>query len=106
MSSKRSRIKLSYPEYKKLCGIVYERDMWRCKVCRYRKDLHAHHIKFRSQGGDDATYNLITVCSDCHEAIHNRFVIVLPIQEDTLIDADLGIKLLKINGWKPKRKVI
>jgi hypothetical protein len=104
---KRSRLKLPHAEYKKLCELVYERDRWRCILCKYRMDLHAHHVVFRSQGGDDATYNLITVCSDCHEAIHNRFVIILSLDGDNEpINADEGVRQLRVNGWKPKRNVI
>lgn len=103
---KRSRLKLAAVAYKKLCDTVYERDIWRCKVCRYRHDLHAHHIIFRSQGGDDASYNLTTLCSDCHEALHMRFVVLLPLVEGDDINADKGFKILRVNNWKPKRNVI
>ena len=30
-----------------------------------------HHIKYRSQGGDDIKENLIRLCIDCHTNIHN-----------------------------------
>ena len=30
-----------------------------------------HHIKYRSQGGDDIKENLIRLCIDCHTDIHN-----------------------------------
>jgi 5-methylcytosine-specific restriction endonuclease McrA len=101
---KRSRIKLPLKAYKQLCDVVHERDGWRCQVCKYRQDLHCHHIIFRSHGGDDASYNLYTVCTDCHTAIHDRYIILLPIEGDN-IDADAGVKQLWVNGWKPKRKV-
>jgi hypothetical protein len=74
-------------------------------VCRIREPLHAHHIVFRSHGGDDASYNLLTVCSDCHSAIHARFVIVLPLEEGEPINADEGIKIMRVNSWQPKKKV-
>lgn len=102
--AKHSRVKLPLKEYKQLCEQVHVRDKWRCTVCKWRQDLHAHHIVFRSQGGDDASYNLLTVCHDCHEAIHDRYVIIMPLREG-VINADEGVKLLRVNGWKPKRKV-
>jgi 5-methylcytosine-specific restriction endonuclease McrA len=107
MGSKRSRVRLPLKEYKKLCELVHERDGWKCRVCRFRQDLHAHHIVFRSQRGPDATFNLVTVCSDCHEAIHSRYVIILAKsgKPDDPVNADEGIKILRVNGWKPKRTV-
>jgi 5-methylcytosine-specific restriction endonuclease McrA len=105
MANKRSRVRLSPKDYKRLCYDIHERDKWRCIVCRYRQDLHAHHIVFRSQGGPDASYNLLTVCTNCHEAIHSRYVIIMPLVEGHLINADEGVKQLWVNGWKPKRKV-
>jgi 5-methylcytosine-specific restriction endonuclease McrA len=105
MGIKRSRLRLPLPEYKRLCEKVHIRDNWRCKICRYRHDLHAHHIVFRSQGGPDSSDNLITICQDCHEAIHDRYVILLPLKAGEPVDADIGMKILRVNGWKPKRKV-
>lgn len=31
---------------------------------------HAHHIRLRSQGGEDAEHNLLAVCHPCHAHIH------------------------------------
>jgi hypothetical protein len=47
---------------------VFERDGWRCRVpgCTSRRNLHAHHIVFRSQGGSDEIDNLVTVCATHH----------------------------------------
>ena len=33
--------------------------------------LSAHHIIFRSQDGDDALSNLITLCFNCHRIAHD-----------------------------------
>ncbi len=35
-------------------------------------DLQVHHIKWRSQLGDDANENLITLCVTCHRHIHRQ----------------------------------
>jgi hypothetical protein len=42
---------------------VLERDGWRCAVpgCTSRKNLHDHHLEFRSAGGSDAPENRITL---------------------------------------------
>jgi 5-methylcytosine-specific restriction endonuclease McrA len=102
MGAKRSRVKLPPDEYDKLRTAVMYRDNKRCKVCKSRNNLHAHHIVFRSQGGDDCSFNLLTVCNDCHEAIHDRYVIILPLNEDQPINADEGVKIFRVNNWKPK----
>ena len=59
------------------------RDQWRCRVpiCQSRKNLHAHHVQFRSQLGDDIDKNLISVCNDCHELIHRSFIQVEILDE-------------------------
>ena len=88
--------------------MVFERDGWKCASCLSRSNLCCHHIIFRSQGGDDATWNLITLCNTCHEAIHKRFILICTLEpDDDIIDADLGIKIMYINGWTPygKRRV-
>lgn len=104
MSSKRSRLVLPHKEYKKLCLSVHERDGWKCRVCKTRQNLHCHHIKFRSHQGDDASYNLITLCNSCHDALHDRFIVVLPMKEGAPIDADKGVKFMFIDGWEPGKK--
>ncbi len=52
---------------------VFERDGWRCTVpaCSGRRNLHDHHVRFRSRGGDNRRTNRITVCAWHHlRAIH------------------------------------
>jgi len=47
---------------------VFERDGWQCAnpLCRARRNLHAHHVEFRSHGGCDAKWNKVTLCAACH----------------------------------------
>ena len=47
---------------------VFARDGWRCAVpaCSSRRNLHDHHVLFRSRGGDNARDNRVTVCSAHH----------------------------------------
>lgn len=47
---------------------VFERDGWRCAVpgCRSRRNLHDHHVLFRSHGGRNSRDNRITVCAAHH----------------------------------------
>ncbi|MCC6620123.1 MAG: HNH endonuclease, partial [Deltaproteobacteria bacterium] len=51
---------------------VYRRDRYRCQspTCD-RRDVGAHHVVFRSQGGSDEEDNLVTLCGACHiEGVH------------------------------------
>ena len=47
---------------------VFARDGWRCAVpaCSSRRNLHDHHIVFRSRGGDNTRDNRVTVCAWHH----------------------------------------
>jgi len=47
---------------------VFERDGWRCAVpgCTSYRNLHRHHIEYRSTGGADDESNCITLCAFHH----------------------------------------
>lgn len=57
---------------------VYQRDNHTCQNCgamggpNGHAELHAHHIVPKSRGGTHATSNLITLCKDCHNTVHNK----------------------------------
>lgn len=56
---------------------VYARDGWRCTVpgCSSYRNLHDHHIVFRSRGGCDALENRTTMCAAHHQrGVHAGFV--------------------------------
>jgi len=63
-------VRLDAKTSRELCKEVLERDGWRCQACGSLRGLEVHHIQRRSQSGDDSEGNLITLCSDCHKAIH------------------------------------
>ncbi len=46
------------------------RDEYRCRKCRSRTHLEVHHIVQRKNGGSDCPDNLVTLCHDCHAALH------------------------------------
>ena len=51
---------------------VLKRDNYTCQCCGKHGDgvkLHVHHLETRKTGGN-APGNLITLCEDCHKAIH------------------------------------
>jgi len=104
---RRSRVKLPPEAYKELCFTVFSRDGWKCRCCKRRSGLHCHHIVFRSQGGDDSTENLITLCSTCHDSVHNVSknklqIVVLPIELGQPLDANGKLRFYKIGGWNDK----
>lgn len=47
---------------------IFARDGWRCAVpaCSGRRNLHDHHVLFRSRGGDNTRDNRVTVCAWHH----------------------------------------
>jgi hypothetical protein len=52
---------------------IVARDGWRCTVpgCTSYRNLHAHHVTYRSAGGCDAPWNLTTLCAaHHHRAVH------------------------------------
>lgn len=42
-----------------------------CRFCGDSNDVSAHHIKFRSEGGDDSLANLVNLCFSCHRIAHD-----------------------------------
>lgn len=53
---------------------IFARDGWRCTVpaCSSRRNLHDHHIRFRSRGGDNRRDNRTAVCAAHHlHGIHD-----------------------------------
>jgi hypothetical protein len=47
---------------------VFERDGWRCTApgCSSYRNLHDHHVRFRSAGGSDDLRNRTTLCAWHH----------------------------------------
>ena len=56
---------------------VLHRDKYTCQICgKKHTKLEVHHIVYKSQGGTDNEDNLITLCEDCHDKIHNGQIIL------------------------------
>jgi len=59
---------------------------------------------YRSQGGPDRSWNLISLCEWCHKSVHARAIDLLPASGDPndRVDANVGV-LLKFNDpyWIP-----
>jgi 5-methylcytosine-specific restriction endonuclease McrA len=66
-------VRLATRDYEELRERVLRRDGWRCQHCGSMTNLEAHHQQFRSHSGADSEDNLITLCTDCHSAIHTSY---------------------------------
>jgi 5-methylcytosine-specific restriction endonuclease McrA len=74
--------------------VMYKRDGYRCRSCNSSDSLTPHHIVFRSQLGPDDVDNLLTLCIQCHIAVHDRFL---------LIDVtDGAVRFIRVKGWRPQ----
>lgn len=66
------------PNWDKLRRQAYQNDDYRCRNCRVgggkhgEIELHAHHIVPRSKRGNDTIDNLATLCSSCHNLVHDH----------------------------------
>jgi 5-methylcytosine-specific restriction endonuclease McrA len=67
---KQPRRRLDLELYDRLREQVLRRDNWRCQVCGSRQNLQVHHEELRSRDGRDTKETLITLCAECHEALH------------------------------------
>jgi 5-methylcytosine-specific restriction endonuclease McrA len=64
------------PYWEHLARHVFKRDKYTCGMCREQFDieyLDAHHIVPRDKGGPDSDDNLITLCNDCHDWLHEYY---------------------------------
>lgn len=49
---------------------VRERDSGTCRGCGTSRSIEVHHIVYRSHGGPDEEWNLISLCQRCHGSAH------------------------------------
>jgi hypothetical protein len=78
---------------------ILERDDYRCQVpgCSARRRLEVHHVVFRSQGGNDADDNKVTLChAHHHHGIHNGTVRLRGSAPD-----DLNWEMGRLGGRRP-----
>jgi hypothetical protein len=67
---------------------VFARDGWRCTVpgCTSYRNLHAHHVVFRSAGGADDPANLTTLCAAHHQrGVHAGVIRITGRAPDALV---------------------
>jgi hypothetical protein len=73
---------------------VFARDGWRCTVpgCTSYRNLHDHHVVFRSVGGDDDLANRTTLCAYHHlRGVHAGRVRIIGSAPDRL-RFELGLR--------------
>lgn len=68
---------------------IRRRDGNKCQKCgKEEEDLHVHHIEPISEGGDNDKLNLITVCANCHRAIHHKNVNSPTVEKNSTAPVD------------------
>ena len=78
MLKKVKPIKLGRQVYRRFMKRVLERGGWRCQKCGSLENLQVHHQIKRSQQGDDALANLVTLCAYCYMAEHGQLFYSVP----------------------------
>jgi hypothetical protein len=69
-------------------GPVIEREGYRCAVpgCTSRRNLHDHHLRFRSAGGSDEPENRVALCAFHHQrCLHVGFMRIRGHAPDGLV---------------------
>ena len=81
---------------------VFRRDGFKCVICGKAKNLNVHHITYENLGAEKVS-DLVTLCRDCHEDIHNG----KPNERmDSFVRRQIGSKIISL--WNsvetPKRE--
>ena len=75
---------------------VFARDHARCTVpgCRASRNLHIHHIEFRSKGGTHKLTNLTLLCSLCRarHKLHYAAYVIMPRSGGARDEEGLGLR--------------
>lgn len=91
---------------------VDRRDHGRCRVCAKKCALGStfsdraerHHVRPKSLGGPDDTWNLATLCVDCHDARHKKGTLRISGDADERNEmgylCGLTVEKLTDAGWK------
>ncbi|HEY2386934.1 MAG TPA: hypothetical protein VGK30_08235 [Candidatus Binatia bacterium] len=87
---------------------VFARDRWRCAVptCGARRNLHDHHVLFRSRGGDNHRTNRVALCAQHHQhGVHGGGYLRAWGEAPDGIHWELGVRrdgppLLKLRGGR------
>jgi 5-methylcytosine-specific restriction endonuclease McrA len=69
---RRPAIRMDPKSYARLRLEILQRDGSRCQSCGSMTNLDVHHPRRRSDLGNDAEENLITLCRTCHQGAHGQ----------------------------------
>ena len=56
---------------------VLKRDNFKCVICGQHSSLHIHHIMPFALGGKNTLENLVTLCANCHKAVHTGDIFLI-----------------------------
>lgn len=65
---------------------VFERDGYKCRLCREETKCEVHHLTQKSLGGGNSIGNLILLCPHCHLFLHCNPKIALNHQRQSVRD--------------------
>lgn len=71
MSPKEKQEYLSSIEWNILRAVVLSRDKHCCQHCNSTNNLEVHHITYENLGAEKLD-QLVTVCRNCHQQIHDK----------------------------------
>ncbi|MDA3792483.1 MAG: RNA-guided endonuclease IscB [Elusimicrobia bacterium] len=78
--------------YYNVKAYILDRDNYQCQECKKKNTkLHVHHIVFRSDGGTDTPDNLITLCTSCHDKVHDGKIEIKGKRSRTKNATEIGI---------------
>jgi 5-methylcytosine-specific restriction endonuclease McrA len=96
---KRKNLKTKAALLPELATACFTRDGYRCRHCGDSNGIHPHHVLFKGKGGKDALNNLLSLCYQCHSAVHDG---KLDITVVSLLEKDLVVRFTRKGGWIPK----
>ena len=113
VEAKRAKRAAEAKQIRECYQAVDARDGGKCRICgRWAKPdavgllerMHRHHMVYRSQGGEHAPENVLSVCAACHAAIHVRGVLRVTGDanvRDAVTGAFCGVTVerLRDGGW-------
>ena len=63
---------LEHPKWAEKREVILKRDQYQCRICGSHHNLQVHHIKYSpgKKAWEYPNLDLITLCKDCHEKVH------------------------------------
>jgi hypothetical protein len=73
-------------------------------ACSARRNLHSHHIRFRSAGGADKSWNRTTLCAFHHERGVHAGMIGIRGRAPEQLTYELGVGAFRSGDRKTSRR--